>query len=63
MVREEKITLSPGVERHVLMLVARDARQRGARLALAAGAEHHHLVAAGVAKPFSSWMEGLEPSR
>ena len=31
-------------KRHVRVIVLRDARQRGARLALAAGAERHHLV-------------------
>ena len=41
MVREEKITVSPRDERHFRMLVLGDARQRGARLALAAGAERH----------------------
>ena len=44
MVREEKMTRSPLSEPDVGMLVVGDARQRGARLALAAGAQQHHLV-------------------
>ena len=44
MVREEKITRSPLRQRHLRMLVLGDARERRARLALAAGAERHHLV-------------------
>ena len=46
MVREEKMTRSPFVELDLGMLVLGDARERGARLALAAGAQQHHLVAA-----------------
>ena len=46
MVREEKMTRSPLSSVHLGMLVLGDARERGARLALAAGAQQHHLVAA-----------------
>ena len=49
MVREEKITRSPRRECDVGMLVGGDARQRRARLALAAGAERHHLVGRQIA--------------
>ena len=49
MVREEKITRSPFDERDVGMLVLGDARQRRARLALAAGAERQHLVGRQIA--------------
>ena len=44
MAREEKITRSPREKRDVGMVVLGDARERRARLALAAGAERHHLV-------------------
>ena len=36
--------MSPWRERDVAMLAAGDARQRGARLALAAGAEEEHVL-------------------
>ncbi len=49
MAREEKITRSPLGERHLGMLVLGDARQRGARLALAAGAQRQHLVGRQIA--------------
>ena len=55
MVREEKITRSPRRERDLGMLVLGDARERRARLALAAGAERHDLVgrqiAVGIHRP------------
>ena len=47
--RDEKITRSPLRERDFRMLVLGDARQRGARLALAAGAERQNLVGRQVA--------------
>ena len=50
MVREEKITRSPFVERDLGVLVLGDARQRGARLALAAGAQQHDLAARQIAE-------------
>ena len=49
MARDEKITRSPRRERDQRMLVLGDARQRRARLALAAGAERHDLVGRQVA--------------
>ena len=45
MVREEKTTTSPRRQRGDRVLVLGDARQRGARLALAAGGERENLVA------------------
>ncbi len=42
MMREEKITLSPGPQCHIGMIAGRDAGQRRARLALAAGAQIEH---------------------
>ena len=44
MVREEKITMVALVERDLGMLVFRDARERRARLALAAGAQEDDVA-------------------
>ena len=49
MMRDEKITTSPSSSTMLRMVVAGDAGQRGARLALAAGADQHDLVARHVA--------------
>ena len=63
MVREEKITRSPLPKRHLGMLVLGDARERRARLALAAGAQRHHLVGRQMAVDVDAAEIACTPSR